>query len=84
MKKLKLYIDSIEKLKILKRKKPNVKWISNEDILHWYPFFPFTAHIDENQYMTYGGFECYNSEEKRKIIIETNIFFNFHKQLEIE
>lgn len=81
---MRLYIDSIEKLKILKSKKPNVKWTSNEDILRWYPCFPFVAHIDKNQLMTYDGLEYYNSEEKIKIIAETNSFFNFHKQLEIE
>ena len=81
---MKLYIDSIEKLKILKSKKPKVRWASNEDILHWYPCFPFLAHIDKNQFMTYDVLEYYNFEEKRKIIAETKYFFNSHKQLEIE
>jgi hypothetical protein len=80
---MKLYIDSIKKLKILKSKKPNVKWASSEDILHWYPCFPFVAHINKNR-MTYDGLEYYNIEEKKKIIAETNSFFNFHRQLEIE
>lgn len=81
---MKLYIDSIEKLKILKSKKPKVKWASNQDVLWWYPCFPFVAHIDKNQRMTYDGLEYYSFEEKRKIIAETNSFFNFPKQLEIE
>ena len=82
MKELRLYIDNIKKLKILKKEKPKIRWYSGEDILHWGPCFPFVAHIDKSQHMTYDGFEHYNSEEKRKIIAETNSFF--YKQLEIE
>lgn len=81
---MKLYIDSIEKLKILKRKIPKIRWVSGQDVLNWYPCFPFVSHIYEDQRMTYDEFEYYNSEEKRKIITETNNFFNFSKQLEIE
>lgn len=79
-----LYINSFEELKFLKKKKPKIRWALDEDILYWYPCFPFLAHIDKNR-MAYSGIEYLKSEEeKRKIMVETNIFFNSNKQLEIE
>ena len=80
MKELKLYIDSIEKLKILKRKIPKVKWFVGEDILHWQPCFPFVVYIDSRQQMTFN--RIVSLKEKRDIIAATNKFFNLSLEIE--
>ena len=82
MKKMKLYIDNIKKMELLKKKMPKVKWASGNDILRFNPGFPFVAYINSFNNMTYGSFGDLHLEEKREILKETKKFFK--RSIEIE
>jgi len=81
---MKLYINNLEDLKILKKKKPLLRWASREDILNWYPAeFPFIAFISYNR-MTYSTLGEEEDDIVTKAIINSRNFFRSKKSLEIE
>ena len=82
---MELYINNIEDLKILKKKKPLLRWASREDILNWYPAeFPFIAYISCNNRMTYSTLREEEDDIVTKAIINSRSFFRSKKSLEIE
>jgi hypothetical protein len=82
---MKLYINNFEDLKILKKKKPLLRWASREDILNWYPAeFPFIAFISSYNRMTYSTLGEEDDDIVTKAIINSRSFLRSKKSLEIE
>ena len=80
---MKLYINDFEELKILKKKKPFLKWASREDILKWYPDFPFIAYISSDNRMTFSVLEAESGVCIQQAVLNSKVFFR-KKSLEIE
>jgi len=78
-----LYADNIEKMKILKRKIPKVKWNGGEDVVAWHPNFPFIIHF-ENDRILYSAISQVNLETIENAKFSSKKFFNLKNSLELE
>ena len=78
-----LYVDNIEKMKILKKKIPKVKWFGGEDVVEWHPGFPFIIHLDDG-YISYSYISQTDLETIRNARISSKKFFNLKNNLELE
>ena len=76
-----LYVDNIEKMKILKKKIPKVKWFGGEDVVEWHPKFPFIIHL-EGDYISYSIQADLETIRNAKFLDEN--FFNLKNGLELE
>jgi hypothetical protein len=78
-----LYVDNIEKMKILKKKIPKVKWFGGEDVVEWHPKFPFIIHLEDG-YISYSAIFQADLETIRNAKISSKTFFNLKNGLELE
>lgn len=79
-----LYADNIEKMEILKRKIPKVKWFGGEDVVAWHPKFPFIIHLEDGC-ISYSAISQVDSEVIRNAKFSSKNFFKLKKNnLELE